>query len=338
MRSKMTCFAPMTNIRIYKFIFGLAFLVGCTTLPAKDNIISIDRDGELEIPGHTIFGTQKVKEIENHQSNKDPELEYIEKRIDEALKENNKIAIYIHGGLNYPSESVDKANKISKQIQETGYTPIFIDWRSGFWTTYKEHLLHSRQGEYLEVWGPLTAPFTFLEDIGRGVTRAPMRFFQVMNNYGKSILFGEYGGENNASELSKHYLSGDFVNNQCKTNTPSIVNNKYNFGELPKLCDERSLTKKVGDGLLNFGQATLALTTAPIFDTLATSAWSTMKRRTEIMFSKRICYDEDDGCDYRKDSIENYQASKEGAASKFFRILKEKQDKNKNVKVLLLLK
>ena len=276
---------------IKKLLILLVLLItGCTTQRYYNNILSIDRDGEAEIPGHTIYGTKKIKELLESKGNLDSEDRYVacllkldedasednseSKKFDEyqcrakdmdivfnedldryqndkkftppGKPDKNKIVIYIHGGLNYPSSSVEKANDLTWHIEQSGYVPYFIDWRSGFISTYKEHLFHDRQGEYYEFlkWGWITFPFILAEDIGRGLTRAPMRLFQVVNNYGKSIFFGKYGGEKNAAKLSGYFSNDKNLEKQCD----GVNNNILGFGELPKICDVRSSFSRIKDG------------------------------------------------------------------------------------------
>jgi hypothetical protein len=330
----------------FLIVFSALLFAGCTTVPLKNNILAIDRDGEAEIPGHTLFGTEKIKETQSEDEyitlllNPDKDnIEYKDKNNVANLNkpDKNKIVVYIHGGLNWPSESVTKANDLTPIIEESGYTPLFIDWRSGLYSTYTEHLLFDRQGEYFNLWGPITAPFILLEDIGRGLTRAPMLLFQIANNYGKSIFFGGYGGEKNAHKLNGYFTCSESPDKLCNSS------NNFGFGEFPKLYDVRSSNDKVKNGAIDFVNMGNALVTAPVFDVLATSAWSTMKRRTEIMFTKRICYDSDKDCNKDKDkdkdkdnSPQEYQQNRTGAATKFFNDLRDKQKANKDLEIILV--
>lgn len=254
---------------------------------------------------------------------------------DHNEKDHGALIIYIHGGLNFPSNSVKNANNLTCLIEKNGYKPFFIHWRSGAWTTYKEHLLYDRQGQYYETFGPLTMPFILAEDLGRGLTRAPMRLFQNINNYGKSLFFGKYGDEKIALNLSNQYLTEENQHNYCDLNRikPS---NKLKFGELPTICDLRSRPVKFFDGAIDLGALGLSLITVPVFDVVATSSWSTMKRRTEIMFTKRICYPSNNNCDSKFTSIEEFQTKREGVATKFFNALQDKQQKNKDIKIILV--
>ncbi len=195
---------------------------------------------------------------------------------------------------------------------------MFIHWRSALYSTYKEHLFHDRQGEYWGIGGYLTTPFVLLEDLGRGLSRAPMVLLKTANNYIKSIRFGETPGEHNAALLSEY----------VKSNRGSGNSFVSGFGELPVLNDERGMAERVSDGLINFAQMGLSLTTAPLFDVIGTSAWATMKRRTEIMFTKTKSI----GGKY--DSV-NHIKQREGIATKLFDRLARKQKYEKTKMVLV---
>ena len=74
----------------------------------------------------------------------------------------------------------------------------------------------------------------------------------------------------------------------------------------------------------------------PLFDAFATNAWSAMKRRTETMFTKRICYEEHDNCDHDYENLSDYQKSREGVAAKFFNKLQVKQKKKNQLEIILV--
>ena len=65
-------------------------------------------------------------------------------------------------------------------MQETNdwYYPIFIMWKSDFYSTYGEHLIKIRQGHKINPWaGALTAPFVLGYDIAHAVVTLPRHWF-----------------------------------------------------------------------------------------------------------------------------------------------------------------
>lgn len=283
------------------------------------NILSIDRNGNAEYPGRTLAGDHTLKDDE--ECYKEHSLEQTEECYIERLlnTEKKKIIIYIHGGLNHPSQATDKAKDLIDLIKVTDgeYKPIFIHWRSALYSTYTEHLFHDRQGEYWNSGGYLTFPFVLVEDLGRALSRIPMVWLKIANNYYKTIFFGKTSGEENAVKLNEEIL----VNGSQNTNLS-------NFGELPILSDERGLSEKISDGVLNYAHMGLSLITAPLFDVIGTSAWATMKRRTEIMFTKtRPLGDAYDAANHSKQRV--------GIATKLFDRLQKKQ-RDEDTKLILV--
>lgn len=299
---------------IFFFVFAVT---GCATNPPLENILAIDRDGNAEYPGRTVAFDHTLKDDKECYFEKESEKCY----IDRLLKtDNNKILIYIHGGLNYPLQATTKAKELIDLIEVTDnvYKPLFIHWRSALFTTYKEHLFHDRQGEHWKTAGLLTAPFVLLEDLGRGLIRSPMTMLRTVSNYYKSVVFDKSPGEFSAFSMDKH----------VRTDRNSVNSLVSNFGELPLLIDKRNKVEKVSDGLLNFAYMGLSLTTVPIFDALGTGAWATMKRRTEIMFTKARP-------SRKHHSNGNYREQREGVATRLIDGLARKQEKDKT-KIILV--
>lgn len=309
---------------------ALAFLSGCATAPPTAEqqaaiekqraatIISINPAGELVTPG-----TSNVIPDDPLNADKNPLKSYIDNVLNTVDK--NKMVIYIHGGLGMPQNGLDKAKELTKPIyddykDDKGYNPVFIDWRSGPFTTYWEHLIHNRQGENWHGFGFLTAPLILVEDLGRGLSRAPMVWWYVAHNYVKSINFGNTDSEESAQKLNE-------------------LAQHEGFGEMPNYelvsKDPRLLGDQIKDDALGIAQTGLGLVTAPLADALATGAWSMMKRRTEIMFTKAK-----PRSNTIDDNFRDYMSSRDGAATQFFRALAKKQSDmfkdNKKLEIVLV--
>ena len=277
--------------KFLKLIFCTLLFSGCAiTSPPKNHVIAIDKRGFPVNPeNQTVFNA----------------VDYQQHISDVLTTSKDKIIVYIHGGLNTPNSTNKRVRKLSESMLNQGYHPIFINWRSGFFTTYGDHLFNQRQGEYWPTAGLLTFPFIFASDIARGVSRLPMNWWHQIGSYLKGVSFDACNtsspNEKNAVELNCNYIS------------------THQFGEITKITDQydtRSVVKKVGDSTLGGVELLSGLVTAPLFDAAGTGSWDVMKQRTEIMFSKAKPYDATGYND-----INSYTDAREGALSTFLKSL-----------------
>ena len=164
-------------------MFSLVIITtACSTLPpiedteAIGHILSIDRDGV-----HVIIEADKpivknpgLEKASMAASNFDP----IFKGISAYPPNENgeiEVLIYIHGGLNTQKtaqERVLEKYKLIKYAQSENKYPIFINWRSGPFTTYGDHLYRIRHGD-IDKWAKGTAPLYFFTDTGITFATAP---------------------------------------------------------------------------------------------------------------------------------------------------------------------
>ena len=93
-------------------------------------------------------------------------------------KENTKrkeILIYIHGGLNTNQASYDRTKELlgKKDFVTDCRFPIFINWRSGPFVSYKDHLIRVRQGKNGGFLAKLTSPLYLATDLAQATVGAP---------------------------------------------------------------------------------------------------------------------------------------------------------------------
>jgi hypothetical protein len=289
-------------------------LNGCTTTNSiqvkeayKNHVIAINKHGDIvDDEQKLITDTNLHFQDVLHTSDKD------------------KIVIYIHGGLNTPdstNETVkhtpDENNKfvnISELIKEDGYHPIFISWRSGFLTTYYDHLFNQRKGEYWPKAGIPTSPLIFLADLGKGLSRFPITWWYQTSSYLKGISFSP----------TNESISSPDQRNAIKINNELLPD--HTFGEVTKLTaafDTRSTSEKLIDSTLGFAKLIPGLVVIPFADSLATGAWDVMKQRTEVMFTKEKPWKADG---YQ--TINEYTDIREAGLTKFLKKLEDDQKEN----------
>ncbi len=278
-------------------IFCTFFFYSCAiTIPPKKHVIAIDKKGFPVNPeSQTVFNDEDYQ-----------------KHINNVLTTSkDKIIIYIHGGLNTPNSTNKRVVELSKSMLNQKYHPIFINWRSGFFTTYGDHLLNQRQGENWPKAGLVTFPFILVSDLARGVSRIPMNWWHQIGSYIKGVSFNACSthspNERNAVKLNCKYIS------------------THQFGEITKITDQydtRSVYRKAGDTVLGGVELLSGLVTAPLFDAAGTGSWDVMKQRTEVMFSKEKPYG---ATGY--DDINSYTNTRIGALSTFLKSLKNVKNK-----------
>ncbi len=217
-----------------------------------------------------------------------------------------KILIFIHGGLNLPSSSIKRAACLSNQIirnqsegdcksvdrpmpqpDPDGYFPIFINWRSFFFSTYLEHLVLTRRGMPAPVRGSITALPTFVGDLGRSIARAPIvwehQFQTAIDTYrGTSSLAPK-------KDVQSHYCRlKDQVETQLAVSKGPDHGPPGLFGKRdrkPNECEEPA-DGSWWEGTRNFLTAFVTLPSkialAPLIDGFGKPSWDMMNRRTEI--------------------------------------------------------
>jgi len=245
-------------------VLGLFVLLasGCTTTPPSDDIknhiLAISPDGKLTAP----------ESLEsNFRANRDAAPGSIEAIIDDIRTfqvpgKTTKVMLYIHGGLNTNDSAIGRAEKHSNDLKELGFYPVFINWRSGPFTTYGAHLSKIRQGEVAPA-AKLTAPLYFTSDLARVVANAPIAWLTTGFHSVKSTLNRSYINSRN-DDLDSH-LGGKGRNNIY------FVGNHQDASGIKRAAHW-------------FASSPFKLVSTPFTYTLARPAWDVMLRRTNTPF------------------------------------------------------
>jgi hypothetical protein len=220
--------------------------------------------------------------------------------IDYKFPGNNKkkILIHVHGGLKSRGESLAWAandhwgSPLYDAIlnsSEKGYFPIFVNWHSGLISTYGNHLLNVRQGEDLKgigwgIWGYATSPVYLAIDIVRGAIRAPLVWASMLKNDFRTIP----GLNHNLDPRDAVHVARDIecrknkktTDPECDTSQPSTKPEKFiiHTGQ-----DHRTLWDKMKSGGLYIVTLPTKIAAAPMIDSMGTSAWNNMLRRTDLL-------------------------------------------------------
>jgi hypothetical protein len=86
-----------------------------------------------------------------------------------------RILIFIHGGLNSSEDSVGRAAHLARAIRKSGSYPIFVNWESGFVTSYRDHVFRINKGinePLLRYFSPVVVPGEALIDETSSIAEA----------------------------------------------------------------------------------------------------------------------------------------------------------------------
>ncbi len=215
------------------------------------------------------------------------------------LKSGKDLLIFFHGGLNTRSTSTKRANKLIELYRNDhegdlgNYYPILINWDSGFFESYGEHLFEIRQGKTNKLVAIPTSPLYFAADAGRGLVRAPI-----------DILSTSY------HDLQTIPWFQD-VTSKSKTNS-EIIYTKLN----DKFPENISRGRKLDWGLQTFYKVPINIFTwpfqiafSPIIDAFGKPAWDNMKRRTKILYNNPDEFDIDAKTEFAESAIEGLPPS-----------------------------
>ncbi|MBI3319943.1 MAG: hypothetical protein HYZ89_05100, partial [Candidatus Omnitrophica bacterium] len=166
------------NRRALLGIAGVLSITSCTSLyterAVQYHMINVDKDGKYtpSPPGvrfHPNAGQDDPKVYEEFLDRLFQEVQ--DSRVYQTGARKH-IVIYVHGGLNMYHNSIKNVEALYGTIGADGVYPIFINWRSFFFTTYGEYLTSVRQGKPSRL-APVTAPLYFVTDLASAVVRGP---------------------------------------------------------------------------------------------------------------------------------------------------------------------
>ena len=321
-------------------LLGMLATVGCGTnygqVPVK-HIIMVNAEGQPVDPAgnagclskgcekdHSPLKDYKVFEEGEYRSHVEAVRtglrDYLEKAeraekssdVKQGTSKPHKILIFLHGGINLQTYSVERATNLYRTILEEGDAyPIFINWQSSLYPSYWKHLVHIRQGEdwsegrWSSMGGYLTAPFYLAADLTRAAVRIPVvAFSQIRNDIETVPAFQPFWSSDLtfAQEASLYALCGS------TSNDAESVRARYQYEELlnikKKDCtsdvgsknlalsglniwngqDSRGSLEKTEAFAKYFVTLPTKLVVAPILDTFGTSAWDVMLRSVSQLF------------------------------------------------------
>lgn len=263
----------------YIFLSILALATGCRTVLGPSHHILLS-DGRGQALNPEARGAER-KPLSPSEYEK-----YIRHMFDEMnafFEEGDKIGrprkllIFVHGGLNNEKSTIDRAARLSTQIREAGYYPIFVNWRSSLLSSYGYHLFLVRNGRYKPSLGIITSPFYIFADAVRAAGRVPVTTFQQ-------------GGEHVIYNWNARFAPHKAQWNQNYCTLRKQYEEALRSGELDHILRVSAgrKTSTFGEGLASttsfIVKSPFKLALAPLIDAGGPAAWRIMKRRTELLF------------------------------------------------------
>jgi hypothetical protein len=183
-----------------------------------------------------------------------------------------RVLMYFHGGLNSQEEAVQRAAELKEKIKDSNFYPIFVNWNSSLWSTYRDHLAHVRKGVYFERLSVPLAPYVFAVDEAKSIAEAPSAWgTEFRHTFLKDRLYQATEAYQNLVE--KHQQEG-----ASAIDVNSLLDCKG-------LVDQRSFSDRWAPRAavsVTFWSKLLTLPLAVVAG--GTGAWNVLERRTETLF------------------------------------------------------
>lgn len=157
----------------------LSVLSGCAgtiTQNSQYHMINASPDGnahsiEVKTYYYSLPGIEGAEETDRWSTVGNKYHDHVDKVLNhmEDLQKNQQkpmdLMIFVHGGLNTLESSIERVREQYPLILKDNVYPVFLNWRSGPFTSYYDHLFRIRDGELKPVQAKFSSPFYFLTDL-----------------------------------------------------------------------------------------------------------------------------------------------------------------------------
>jgi|SoiMethySBSTD1v2_1073268.scaffolds.fasta_scaffold366130_1 hypothetical protein len=171
-----------------------------------------------------------------------------------------RVLLFIHGGMNTPEETIQRATRLHDPIVKAGYYPIFVNWKSSLTSSYWSHLWWVRQGAERK-WAPVTAPLWFLADVTRGVIRLPVTWWWRAQD------------------------TLDLADDRKRADAVFKSHDKEGL-QIYRVPGDHDVDHTVLGTLWEFVTMPVRAATTLVVDTGGTGSWDAMQRRVELLFDR----------------------------------------------------
>jgi len=195
----------------------------------------------------------------------------------------DRVVFYVHGGMNNVKGAGEKACELTHAMLADGIYPICIVWNSNLFDTYGEHLLSVRDGLRDAPWGLVTLPAQLIADVGSAAARTPLSVMKLLRNDFNHLFPERF---HRARQAQARYEN---MQNACRLGPDGkpICTSPIVVHAAPDETGPFRKAESVASYAAFLGRK---LTTVPVIDTLGTSAWFNMLRRTRVMFERESSF------------------------------------------------
>lgn len=264
---------------ILPLLIVILLSLGCSTKYINSPVLSSPMD-RTNISDHFIY-IDKQGILRDNCNNKITEIKDYEKYIDNIfyqfeelrkVRNNLKLTIYIHGGLNTFNHTVERITNTYEHFLSENQYPVFVSWQSSFFSNYIDHLFVIRNGEEGLLTAILSSPFVFIEDMLRSVARIPVSYWNIL--FGQNHLMVKYW---------PNKKDRDPVRNSKKRITEADEFHIHKIGVPPSM----------GHNFLDFATIwnPIKFVTAPFIDGFGKGSWRLMLRRTDLVLNSQSGFD-----------------------------------------------
>jgi hypothetical protein len=192
-----------------------------------------------------------------------------------------KILIFFHGGLNSETDTTKRAANLYQTIMKDGSYPIFVNWESGFISSYRDHLLRVYKGinEPKLAWA---APFQFGMDEASSIAETPAAWFAELRHTFPTLIETQGKGWQAAmtsyrSLVDETQSSPIDINNLFKRSADPIMDDR-------DLLDDRQPGERVRKNVTLAATVPTKLLAPPlVIQAFGRGAWDVMYRRTATL-------------------------------------------------------
>jgi len=258
----------------------LVVLWACAADPSvRHHVVMFDGDGEPVDPAHNALGlVMPYDEIGN-------EFDvYLEQHVVHGLEdwaasraddEPRRVVVFVHGGLNTQRGSVERARVLSDEILADGAYPIFVNWQSSLWSSYRDHLLFIRRGNDFGWLGATLAPFYLLADVGRMVVRAPIVTFEGLWRTAQYLV----PNATPEQRVTRRAAQSLVTRHEDRPDDPTAV-------DIYVGPDRSTAAEETWKATKLLVTLPARLVTTPFVDAMGTPAWTTMLRRIDLLVER----------------------------------------------------
>ncbi len=178
--------------------------------------------------------------------------------IVDGIGDRKHVLIYIHGGLVSLDKAVHAAKRDLAKFSDEDPYPIFVNWETGMFTSYADHLVRIRHGRAEPLRAAVTIPFVLLADFGAALARLPITLWN-QSSKGLAELFVP----NQPEPRPQDWEASAWVDRQGEARSAAEQTELFVTALIPGIA---------------------RILTTPLLDAIGLPAFRNMERRARVLF------------------------------------------------------